>query len=129
MTTQSAALVSPVPQPAVQPAAPVTLEPEPKKIQDEIAYSVIHHHLSGTCTGRLKISGDLISFWPSGDSKDGFTRTTKQINDAELADKLTIRFKDQTYRFEALARDNEGNHRNLVTLYQHLKRQMAQTRR
>lgn len=122
LTNQSVAPVFPEPQPPVQPNAPVSSEPEPKSIPEEIAYSVIHHHVLGSCTGRLKINGELISFRPSGDSKDGFARKIGQINHAELGDKLTLRFKEKTYRFEALARNNEENHQRLSALYQQIRK-------
>jgi hypothetical protein len=105
------------------PAAPE--EPESTEVKDETACSVIHLHLLGSCTGRLKVTGTLISFRPSGNSKDGFTRKTTAIQKATLDQKLTIEFENKNYRFEPLAKDTEG----LARLYQHLRSQMAQATR
>jgi tetratricopeptide (TPR) repeat protein len=91
----------------------------------QIAQSVIHHHLLGSCTGRLKIDGEKISFWSPGNSRDGFTRKIKQINNFSLDDKLVIEFKDKAYRFEALARDAKDNRQRLAPFYEQIKLQKA----
>jgi tetratricopeptide (TPR) repeat protein len=115
---------SPELQPDV-PSGPAAPEAESTEVKDETACSVIHLHLLGSCTGRLKVTGTMISFRPSGNSKDGFTRKTTAIQKATLDQKLTIQFEDKNYGFEPLARDNEG----LASLYQHLRSQMAQATR
>jgi tetratricopeptide (TPR) repeat protein len=111
--------------PAVLSSPTVPLQPQPPEVRDEMACSVIHLHVLGSCTGRLKVTGTMISFRPSGNSKDGFTRKTTAIQKATLDQKLTIQFEDKNYCFEPLARDNEG----LASLYQHLRSQMAQATR
>src|SRR5262249_46149042 len=47
------------PAPTPLPASVSPVEVEPPSVQ--LAQSVIHHHLIGSCTGRLKIDGDRIS--------------------------------------------------------------------
>ena len=89
----------------------------------QIAQSVIHHHLLGSCTGRLKIDGERISFWSSGNPRDAFTRKIKQISSFSLDDKLLIEFKDKAYRFEALARDAKDNRERLAPFYEQIKLQ------
>jgi hypothetical protein len=79
----------------------------------------------GSCTGRLKIDGEKISFWSSGTSRDSFTRKIKQINNFSLDDKLLIEFKDKAYRFEALARDTKDNRERLTPFYEQIKLQKA----
>jgi len=116
--------VPPVPQtqtPALEPAVSDPVETETTLVQ--IAQSVIHHHLLGSCTGRLKIDGDKISFWTSGNSQDTFTRKIKQINNFKLDEKLLIEFKDKAYRFEALARDAKDNRQRLAPFYEQIKSQ------
>ncbi len=100
----------------------VPLEPQSPEVKDEMACSVIHLHVLGSCTGRLKVSGSMISFRPSGNSKDGFTRSTTQVESVTLDEKLTIQFDDKNYHFEPLASSND----ELATLYQHIRRQMAE---
>ena len=91
----------------------------------QIAESVIHHHLFGSCTGRLKIDGERISFWSSGNSRDSFTRKIKQISNFSLDDKLLIEFKDKGYRFEALAREGKGGRERLAPFYEEIKLQKS----
>jgi hypothetical protein len=125
-----------VPPPTIQSTAPPVPEAQPPALQIavsdavqaqtaavEMAQSVIHHHLLGSCTGRLKIDGDGISFWSSGNSRDHFARKIKQIASFELNEKLLIEFKDKTYRFEALARDPKGNRQRLAPFYEQIKLQ------
>jgi hypothetical protein len=110
--------------PQSQPLTPQLANPNRVETEvpgAQIAQSVIHHHLLGSCTGRLKISGDRISFWSSGNSRDAFTRKIRQITRVELADKLLIEFKDKAYRFEALARDPKDNRQRLTTLLEQIK--------
>lgn len=99
------------------------IESAPPTVQ--IAQSVIHHHMLGSCTGRLKIDGERISFWSPGNSRDGFTRKIKQINSFSLDEKLLIEFRDKAYRFEALARDAKDNRQRLAHFYEQIKLQKA----
>jgi PEGA domain len=89
----------------------------------QIAQSVIHHHMLGSCTGRLKIDGERISFWSPGNSRDGFTRKINQISSFSLDEKLLIEFRDKAYRFEALARDPKDNRQRLASFYEQIKLQ------
>jgi len=115
-------LESPI-QTSAPPAASDPVESAIPSVQ--IAQSVIHHHMLGSCTGRLKIDGERISFWSSGTSRDSFTRKIKQINNFSLDDKLLIEFKDKAYRFEALARDAKDNRERLTPFYEQIKLQKA----
>ena len=129
-----------------KPARPAPLQTAPPAIQEvltssqpavsdvpvevasspvQIAQSVIHHHLLGSCTGRLRIDGDRVSFSPSGNSRDAFTRKIQQIINFELNEKLLIEFKDKTYRFETLVRDPQGNRQRLTSLYEQIKLQKS----
>jgi PEGA domain-containing protein len=118
-------------QPAVPPELPIqTLSPAAvsEPIDSvipavQIVQSVIHHHLLGSCTGRLKIDGEKISFWSSGNTRDAFTRKIRQINNFSLDDKLLIEFKDKAYRFEALARETKDNRERLAPFYEQIKLQ------
>lgn len=112
-------------QPEAITAVPAPEQAQPEEVAAPIAFSVIHHHVLGGCTGRLKISEDTISFRPSGLTRDGFSRKISQIDGVELDDLLTIRFKDKNYRFEALARNKEESLPKLATLYAHIKMQMG----
>jgi hypothetical protein len=129
--TQSVAHISEG-EPSVQSLDSVSPEPATGKAKDQIdqvAYSVIHHHVLGSCTGRLKINGDMISFRPSGSSNDGFTRRVSQIDNTQLGEKLTIQFDDKAYRFQPLAGNNVEDQRKLLTIYRVLKSKMTQTKR
>lgn len=112
--------VSQTQPPALEPAVSDPVEAETTGVQ--IAQSVIHHHLLGSCTGRLKIDGDRISFWSSGNSQDAFTRKIRQITNFELNEKLLIEFKDKTYRFEALG-DSKDNRQRLAPFHEQIKLQ------
>jgi tetratricopeptide (TPR) repeat protein len=127
--TLSSSSVEPTvpPESPTQTLAPSTVsEPVESTIPAvQIAESVIHHHLLGSCTGRLKIDGERISFWSSGNSRDSFTRKIKQINNFSLDDKLLIEFKDKGYRFEALAREARSGRERLAPFYEQIKLQKA----
>jgi tetratricopeptide (TPR) repeat protein len=128
-TTLSSGPVSPELRPGVQAPDAVSLETEPKEIQGpplNITSSVIHRHSPGSCTGRLKIDGNVISFRPAGGSQDGFRQKLSEIDSTELSDTLVIQFKHRTYRFETLAKNSEENHQKLHAFYQQLKRPIAQ---
>jgi tetratricopeptide (TPR) repeat protein len=123
-TTSNVQPTVPLESPTQPLASPAVSEPVESTIHTaQIAQSVIHHHLLGSCTGRLKIDGEKISFWSSGTPRDSFTRKIKQINNFSLDDKLLIEFKDKVYRFEALARDAKDNRERLTPFYEQIKLQ------
>jgi tetratricopeptide (TPR) repeat protein len=123
-TSSNVQPTAPLELPTQTLAPPAVSEPVESAVPTvQIAQSVIHHHLLGSCTGRLKIDGERISFWSPGNSRDGFTRKIKQINNFSLDDKLLIEFKDKAYRFEALARDAKDNRERLGTFYEEIKLQ------
>ena len=130
-TVESAPPIAPL-APQTQPptSQPVVSDPgEADTTPVQIVQSVIHHHLLGSCTGRLKIDGDRISFWTSGNSQDAFTRKIRQITNFELNEKLLIQFKDKSYRFEALARDPKDNRQRLAPFYEQIKLQKSSPRK
>ena len=114
-------------QPAPTPLATAVSPVEVETPSVQLAQSVIHHHLIGSCTGRLKIDGDRISFWSSGNSQDSFTHKIKQIIKFELNENLMIEFKDKTYRFESLVRDKD-NHQSLTSFYEQIRLQKSHKR-
>jgi hypothetical protein len=90
------------------------------------AYPVIHDHTIGSCTGRLRMNGFVISFVPTGDSKDGFTQKLAEISQVEPGDKLKIQFKNKTYRFQAnLMTSLEAKREKVNAIYQNLSRRVA----
>jgi tetratricopeptide (TPR) repeat protein len=118
-------------EPPVQAPAPqsVVLDPvEPEAPAVQISQSVIHHHVLGSCTGRLKIDGDKISFWSPGNSRDTFTRKIAQITSFGFDDKLLVEFKDKAYRFEALARYSKNARARLTPFYEQIKLQKLPAR-
>ncbi|PYV44493.1 MAG: hypothetical protein DMG06_06250 [Acidobacteria bacterium] len=129
--TPSSGAVSLGLQPEGQAPSHISVETEPKEVQDPpqaIVASVIHYHLRGSCTGRLKIDGNVISFSPVGDSNDGFSQNLSEIDSAKLNDNLVIQFNDKTYEFDTLAKNRQENHRKLETFYQQIKRPIAKVK-
>jgi hypothetical protein len=91
--------------------------------QRALNYAVIHDHLLGSCTGRLRLDSNSIAFLPAADSKDGFNFQLADITGTELGDHLKISFNKKIYRFKAsLARNKEDNRRRLNAVYQQLVR-------
>jgi hypothetical protein len=85
------------------------------------ASPVVHHHTIGSCSGRLRFNGYQIAFVPSGDSRDGFSQTLKEITQIEGGDKLKIQFKDKTYRFEiSTAKSKEENREKISRMLERL---------
>src|SRR5262245_16137937 len=122
--------VPPVSQAQTQALQPKRQDPvEPEKADVRMAQSVIHDHLLGSCSGRLKIEGDRISFWSSGNAHEAFTRKISQVTNVQLSDKLLIEFGDNAYRFEALARDAGGTRQQLGPLYRQIQLQKRTHRR
>jgi hypothetical protein len=65
------------------------------------AYSVVHDHTIGSCTGRLRLNGYQITYVPSSDTKDGFVSRISDIVQVEPGDVLKIHLKNKTYKFHA----------------------------
>jgi len=63
------------------------------------SYPVIHQHKLGSCKGRLRMNGYVVSFAPSGDSVDGFTEKLMNVNLLDAGDDLKLKVKDKSYRF------------------------------
>ncbi len=64
------------------------------------SYPVIHDHALGSCSGRLRMNAYVISYIPSGDSKDGFSQRLTDAVETEPGDKLKLQLKGKTYRFQ-----------------------------
>jgi len=64
------------------------------------AYAVLHDHALGSCTGRVRFNGYQVAYVPSSDSKDGFSVKMMEVSQVESDDKLRIRLKGKTYRFQ-----------------------------
>ena len=72
------------------------------------------------------MNGFVISFVPTGDSKDGFTQKLAEIVQAEPGDKLKIQFKNKTYRFQInLMTGTEAKREKVNAIYQNLSRRMV----
>jgi hypothetical protein len=81
---------------------------------DFSAYPVIHDHTLGSCNGRLKMNAYVITYVPSGDSKDGFSQKLTDIAETEPGDKLKLQFKNKTYRFQPNPTKNKEENRQKV---------------
>jgi len=88
------------------------------------SFSVIHDHgIVGSCSGRLRLNGYVITYVPTGDSKDGFIERIAEIQQIEPGDKLKIRIADRQYRFQAnSAESKEDNRQKIQQIYQELRR-------
>lgn len=64
------------------------------------SYPVIHEHKLGSCRGRLRINGYVVSFVPSEDSAEGFTEKLKNVSLVEADNDLRLRVNDKSYRFQ-----------------------------
>jgi tetratricopeptide (TPR) repeat protein len=105
-----------------RPQAPGTdLKREIEKLEFN-AYPVVHDHtLMGSCTGRLRANAYVISFIPSGNSKDGFSAKLAEVEVESPGDKLKIMVRNKTYRYEAnLVKSREENREKLEQIYQRL---------
>ena len=82
------------------------------------AYPVIHQHTIGSCTGRLRMNGYVVSFTPTAPSEEGFTERLTKVNVAATDDKLKLKVGDKTYRFRAnTGEDIEERQKNLGNIY------------
>src|SRR5206468_3932597 len=76
-----------------------------QELQQELAklefssYPVIHPHKLGSCKGRLRMNGYVVSFVPSQDSSDGFTEKLTHVSLAGAGDDLKLKVNDKSYRF------------------------------
>ncbi|MEW5978384.1 MAG: PEGA domain-containing protein [Acidobacteriota bacterium] len=81
------------------------------------SFPVSHSHAFGGCTGRLRINSYVVSFQPT-DSKDGFTHRFSDILEVEGGEKVKVRFKEKTYRFESnLAGSKEEKRQKTQEIY------------
>jgi tetratricopeptide (TPR) repeat protein len=93
-------------------------------------YPVVHvHSLMGSCTGRLRVNAYVMSFIPSGNSKDGFTEKLADIEVESPGDKLKLQVRNKTYRYEAnLVKSKEENREKLEAIYQRLSELKAKAK-
>ena len=99
--------------------------PELKRELDRLefaAYTVVHDHKFGSCSGILKFNSHAVSYVPSGDSVDGFLENLKSISTSEDGRWLSIAYRDKTFRFK------RGNGTSIGTVYQELIARMANER-
>jgi len=94
------------------------------------AYPVVHDHtLMGSCTGRLRVNAYVISFIPSGNSKDGFSAKLAETEIESPGDKLKILVRNKTYRYEAnLVKSKEENREKLEVIYQRVSELKARAK-
>ncbi len=82
------------------------------------AYPVVHQHTIGSCTGRLRMNGYVVSFTPTVPSEEGFTERLTKVNVTDTDDKLKLKVGDKTYRFRANTVENiEEKQKNLRNIY------------
>lgn len=85
------------------------------------AFPVIHDHALGTCSGRLRMNAYIISYVPSGDSKDSFSERLTDIIETESGDKFKIQLKGKIYRFQPnLVKGKEETRQRVQEMHQKL---------
>ncbi|HVN82644.1 MAG TPA: hypothetical protein VMW38_26915 [Terriglobia bacterium] len=93
------------------------LEQELQKLEFK-AYPVIHEHTLGSCTGRLRMNGYVVSFVPTLDTGEGFTEKLSRVNATALNDKLKLKVGEKIYRFRPnRGNDKAANQENLKDMY------------
>ncbi len=101
---------------------------EAKAVLDRLefeAFPVVHDHMLGSCTGRLRMNGYIVTYDPSGDSKDGFSERLKEITELEPGDKLKLQLKGKTYRFQPnLVKGKEESRQQVQEIYRTLRGMM-----
>lgn len=63
------------------------------------SYPVIHEHRFGSCNGRLRLNGHVLSFVSSGDSSHTFTEALRNVRVTEAGEILKVRLDGRTYQF------------------------------
>jgi len=111
-------------QESLFPLTPEELNNELEKLEFTV-YPVVHDHLFGSCKGHLKINAYVISFVPSGDSKDGFTEPFAEVTLFRPSDKLKIEIRAKTYHFEPNQGSKEDKRERTTAIFRDLKRRMA----
>jgi tetratricopeptide (TPR) repeat protein len=77
-----------------------------QELQRELAkmeftsYSVTHLHRFGSCRGRLRMNGYVVSYIPVEDSPDGFSEKLKDVSVLDAGDELKLKVQDKSYRFQ-----------------------------
>jgi tetratricopeptide (TPR) repeat protein len=104
-----------------RPAAVLELKSLLDKLEFAV-YPVIHDHALGNCNGRLRMNAYVLTYIPSGDTKDGFSQKLSEIAETEGGDKLKVQLNKKTYRFQAnLAKNKEENRYKVEEMYQKLR--------
>jgi hypothetical protein len=103
---------------------------ELKGLLDRIEFTavpVVHDHTIGSCSGRLRMNGFVLTYLPSGDSKDGFSQKLSEIVEIDAGEKLKIQLKNKAYRFQVNSSKNkEDNRQKLKEISDQLNRSMEQ---
>jgi hypothetical protein len=85
------------------------------------SYPVIHQHRSGSCRGRLRMNGYVVSFVPSEATSDGFSAKPKDVNVVEAGDELELKVKEKSYRFQLnIGQGKEGSLEARKAMYERL---------
>lgn len=63
------------------------------------SYPVIHEHRFGSCNGRLRMNGHVLSFVSSSDSSHTFTEALRNVRVTEAGEILKVRLDGKTYQF------------------------------
>lgn len=103
-----------------------------QELQQELAklefssYPVIHQHKLGSCKGRLRMNGYVLSFVPADDSADGFTEKLVNVNLIGAGDDLKLKVKDKSYRFLLNAgQGKEATQKAAKPMYEQLMRLLS----
>ncbi len=112
---------------ALSPLTAQELKNEVDKLETR-GFPVIHVHLVGSCTGRLRMNGYIVSFVPSA-GDDGFTEKLQDVSFSEPSDKLEILTNSRNYHFRSnLAQSKDDNRQKLKDIHTHLMQLMAKAR-
>jgi hypothetical protein len=105
------------------------LQQELEKLEFK-AYPVVHQHMMGSCTGRLRLNGHVVSFVPSGPSDDGFIEKLANISVTVHGDRLNMKVGFKSYRFRAnFGKSEEESRESLEAIYKQLTVPTAQASR
>jgi hypothetical protein len=103
-----------------------------QELQQELAklefssYPVIHQHKLGSCKGRLRMNGYVLSFVPAEDSSDGFTEKLMNVNLIGAGDELKLEVKDKSYRFQLnVGQGKETTQKAAKPMYEQLMRLLS----
>jgi hypothetical protein len=99
------------------------IKSEAEKVEFK-SFAVNHNHtIVGNCSGKLRVNSIVVTYVPSGDSKDGFIERVADIQQLESGDKLKLKFPLKLFKFEAKGAENkEDNRQKIQQMYLTLRR-------